>query len=131
MSDQLKNASPRRRERYRFYGVVANAFALTTVTLASLRYTRSNAQDNVSAMSTLSKQWKQLMRCRDLLKQKRCAEFLKWENFKTLSVPELVAAKEISERLLLQEEAITGDFDDTLDPVIEAGRCLPVRESTA
>jgi len=83
VSDQLKNALPRRRERDRFYGVVANAFALTTVTLASLRYTRSNAQDNVSAMSTLSKQWKQLMRCRDLLKQKRCAEFLKWENFKS------------------------------------------------
>jgi hypothetical protein len=51
------------------------------------------------------------MRCRDLLKQKRYGEFLKWDNFKTLDVAELVAAREISERLLLQEEAVTGDFD--------------------
>lgn len=113
--DQVKNALPRRHDRARLYSILGNAFSLVMITFVSLRYTVTNQRSELGVHGSLSRQWRQLMRCRTFLKQKRYGEFLKWENFKTLSASELVAAKEIAERLSQQEEAVTGDFDKDID----------------
>ena len=113
--DQIKNALPRHRDRVRFYSLLGNAFSLVTITLASLRYTVQEQSSELGVLGSTSRQWKQLMRCRKFLKQKRYGEFLKWDNFPALNASELIAAKEISERLSKQEEAITGNFAKDID----------------